>query len=187
MDSAENKSVRVRELEFVPFLSEAELRARVTELGQALHERLAADGDPVFVVMLNGAFIFAADLVRASGLGGEVTFVRTRSYAGTATTGTVELLLAPEPALIRGKDVVLIEDIVDSGYTMQAFLPQLRALEPRSVTLVTLLHKPTATKVAVDIDLVGFAIPDKFVVGYGLDYNGHGRQLGGIYRLGEGY
>ena len=178
--------LRLHELTFRPFLTQEVLQARVTELGQALHERLAGK-DPTFVVMLKGAFIFAADLVRASRLGGEVCFVRTTSYTGTQSAGDVTLLLPPEEALIRDRDIILIEDIVDSGLTMQAFLPTVEKLGPRSITLVTLLHKPEAQRVEVPIDLIGFSIPTKFVVGYGLDYDGLGRQLPAIYQLDEEY
>ena len=118
---------------------------------------------------------------------GRFVFVRTSSYTGTESVGRVKLLLPPEEDLVRDKDVVLIEDIVDSGLTMQAFLPVLEALNPRSITLVTLLHKPDAQRVPVRIDLVGFTIPTKFVVGYGLDYDGLGRQLPAIYQLAEDY
>lgn len=176
----------LHERAFRPFLTQEVLQARVTELGEALYERLA-EKDPTFVVMLKGAFIFAADLVRASRLGGEVCFVRTSSYTGTQSEGKVKVLLPPEEALVRDRDIVLIEDIIDSGLTMQAFLPILEALKPRSVTLVTLLHKPEAQRVDVPIDLIGFSIPTKFVVGYGLDYDGLGRQLPAIYQLDEEY
>ena len=178
--------IHLHEHTFRPFLGEEEIQSRVAELGRELHDRLA-DGAPSFVVMLKGAFVFAADLVRASRLGGEVCFVRTSSYVGTESEGKVNLLLPPEEELVCDKDVVLIEDIVDSGFTMQAFLPVLEALGPRSITLVTLLHKPDAQRVPVRIDLVGFTIPTKFVVGYGLDYDGLGRQLPAIYQLAEDY
>ncbi len=178
--------IRLHHLHFRTFLTREAVQERVEALGEDLRARLAG-GDPCFVVMLKGAFVFAADLVRASGLGGEVCFVRTSSYSGTESEGTVKLLVAPEPQLIRDKDVVLVEDIVDSGLTMQAFLPMLHELSPRSVTLVTLLHKPEAQRVDVPIDLIGFTIPSKFVVGYGLDYNGLGRHLPGIYQLDEAY
>jgi hypoxanthine phosphoribosyltransferase len=179
-------SIQLHELHFVPFIAPSAIAARVDELGRELHERLH-DGRPSFVVMLKGAFIFAADLVRASRLGGEVCFVRTSSYSGTESSEQIRVLLPPEEELIRDRDVVLIEDIVDSGLTMQAFLPLLEELGPRSITLVTLLHKPDAQRVAVPIDLIGFSIPTKFVVGYGLDYDGLGRQLPAIYRLDESY
>lgn len=187
MSSPHTDRVRVRELEFVPLLSAEQIQRRVSELGRELRQRLGGASNPTFLVMLNGAFIFAADLVRASELSGEMCFVRTRSYAGTRTTREVELLLAPEPALVRDADVVVIEDIIDSGLTMQAFLPRLRELGPRSVTVVTLLHKPDVQEVELPIDLVGFAIPPHFVVGYGLDYNGRGRHLPAIYQLAQDY
>jgi hypoxanthine phosphoribosyltransferase len=179
-------SIQLHELHFVPFITRDAIQRRVRALGDILHERLAT-GDPTFVVMLKGAFVFAADLVRASRLGGEVCFVRTSSYRGTESGGTIRVLLEPEEELIRDRDVVLIEDIVDSGLTMQAFLPLLHELGPRSLTLVTLLHKPEAQRVPVTVDLVGFTIPPKFVVGYGLDYDGLGRQLPAIYQLDQNY
>ncbi|WP_116126606.1 phosphoribosyltransferase [Lewinella sp. IMCC34183] len=186
MSSQPSGRIRLHSLNFRPFLTEENIQERVRELGNTLRERLG-EGNPSFVVMLKGAFVFAADLVRASGLGGEVCFVRTSSYAGTESAGRVKLLVAPEPELIRGHDVVLVEDIVDSGLTMQAFLPMLEAMEPSSITLVTLLHKPEAQRVEVPIDLIGFSIPSKFVVGYGLDYDGLGRHLPAIYQLDEEY
>ncbi len=169
---------------FAPYLSEKIIGERVQQLGQELHHRLST-GVPTFVVMLKGAFVFAADLIRASRLNGEVCMVRTSSYHGTETEGKVRMHLAPEPELITGRDIILIEDIVDSGLTMQAFLPELERLSPRSITLVTLLHKPEAARVNIKPDLVGFVIPPKFVVGYGLDYDGLGRQLPAIYQLAE--
>ena len=178
--------VRLHEHTFRPYLTPEQISARVAELGEELGKRF--EGRSVtFVVMLRGAFIFAADLIRASGLGGEVSFVRTSSYHGSETTGKVKLILPPEPPLIRNREVILIEDIVDSGFTMQAFLPELEKLSARSITLVTLLHKPEAQQVDVPVDLIGFTIPTKFVVGYGLDYDGLGRSLPGIYQLDESY
>ncbi|TXF89020.1 hypoxanthine phosphoribosyltransferase [Neolewinella aurantiaca] len=186
MDSAKTQRIQLHELPFRPFLTEAEINERVVELGKDLAERLKG-GDPSFIVMLRGAFIFAADLIRASGMDGEISFVRTSSYKGTETEGKVRMHLAPEAQAVTGRDVVLIEDIVDSGLTMQAFLPELEALNPKSITLVTLLHKPEAQRVDVKIDFVGFVIPTKFVVGYGLDYDGRGRHLAGIWQLAEDF
>ncbi len=178
--------IQLHELHFEPLLTEEDIQARVKELGQELAFRLTGSS-PSFLVMLKGAFVFAADLIRAARLNGEVGFVRTQSYRGTASSGEVRLHLAPEPELVTERDVVLIEDIIDSGHTMQAFLPKLKALKPKSITLITLLHKPEAQQVDVPIDLVGFVIPPKFVVGYGLDYDGLGRQLPAIYQLSETY
>ncbi len=186
MASAKPNRVQLHELSFRPFLTEKEIKDRVTQLGQELAYRVKG-GKPSFLVMLRGAFIFAADLIRASGMDGEVSFVRTSSYHGTESEGKVRMHIAPEASAVTGKDVILIEDIVDSGLTMQAFLPELAKLKPNSITLVTLLHKPEAQRVEVDIDLVGFVIPPKFVVGYGLDYDGRGRHLAGIWQLAEDF
>lgn len=183
MDS-ENKSIDLYGRPFVPFILASEIQQRVTTIGAALREKFA-DKKPVFVVMLKGAFIFAADLLRASGLQAQVDMVRTRSYQGTSNTGTIEFLLAPDPNLIAGRDVILVEDIVDSGLTMQAFLPELERHAPASITLVALLHKPAAAQVPIEPDLTGFTIPPHFVVGYGLDYNGLGRGLPDLYQLAE--
>lgn len=187
MASVNKELIKLHELSFAPFLTQETVAERVHELGQELF-LLLHGGKPSFLVMLKGAFIFAADLIRASRLNGEVGFVRTQSYHGTSTTGEVRMHLAPEPELVTGRDVVLIEDIVDSGHTMKAFLPVLEALNPNSITIVTLLHKPEAQQVEVALDMMtGFVIPPKFVVGYGLDYEGLGRQLPGIYQLAEEY
>ncbi|MEM6769294.1 MAG: phosphoribosyltransferase family protein [Bacteroidota bacterium] len=186
MASVNNDNIELYGRPFSLYLPEEQIRTRVQQLGQELHHRLS-NGNPTFVVMLKGAFIFAADLIRASHLNGEVCMVRTSSYHGTETEGKVRLHLAPEPDLITDRDVILIEDIVDSGLTMQAFLPELERHKPRSITLVTLLHKPEAARVNVKPNLVGFVIPPKFVVGYGLDYDGLGRQLPAIYQLKEEY
>ncbi len=176
--------ILVGELSFRPFLTEEQLRQRVAEMGREL------EGDyhgrnPYFLVMLKGAFIFAADLIRASRLTGEIGFVRVSSYLGLSSTRQLTTHLLPEAAEVRGRDVIIIEDIVDSGHTLHHFLPLVQALEPASLSIATLLFKPDAVEVPVQLDYVGFSIPPKFVIGYGLDYDGRGRQLRGIYQLEE--
>ncbi len=174
--------IQLHDLTFVPYLSEAEILARVRTLGQTLSQDYA-QRRPVFLVMLKGAAVFAADLVRHFDGDAEISFVRTRSYAGTASTHEVEIVLGPEPTEIFDRDIIIVEDIVDSGLTMRRFLPLLEAQQPRSIRLVTLLFKPDMLREAVHLDDVGFTIPPKFVVGYGLDYDGLGRNLRGIYQL----
>lgn len=178
-------NIRVKDLTFEPFLPAEQLQERVAALGAALRADYG-ERQPYFLIMLKGAFIFAADLIRAAGLPGEINFVRLSSYAGTETTRQVRTLLPPSPEEIRGKDVIIIEDIVDSGHTLRQFLPQLEAMAPTSVAVAVLLFKPDALECEVEIDYVGFEIPTHFVVGYGLDYDGHGRELPGIWRLAEG-
>lgn len=177
-------SIQLHDLTFTPYLSEAEIQSRVSEMGRILHHDYLGRR-PVFLVMLKGAALFAADLVRHFDGDAEISFVRTRSYVGTTSTHEVEIILGPEPAEIHDRDVIVVEDIVDSGLTMRQFLPLLEAQQPRSIRLVTLLFKPDMLREAVAIDDVGFTIPPKFVVGYGLDYNGLGRNLRGIYQLAD--
>ena len=159
-----------------PFISERRIQARVRALGRAIradHRR----GDLVLVGILKGSFIFMADLARAIDLPLTCDFLRVSSYgSGTTSSGTVRMefdLSHP----VRGKDVVLVEDIVDTGWTLDHVLRQLRRKKPRSLKLAALLHKPERTRVEVPIDYLGFTIPDRFVVGYGLDFDGRYRNL----------
>jgi hypoxanthine phosphoribosyltransferase len=175
------ETISLHDLRFGPFLSRAAIAQRVGELG----EQLRADYQgrcPVFLVVLNGSFLFAADLVRAYGENCTVSFVKMHSYHGTASSGTVHVDLGPGDSL-RGQDVIIVEDIVDSGQTLHHFLPLLRATGPASVKLCTLLHKPAATVHPIPVDYCGFEIPNAFVVGYGLDYDGLGRNLPDIWQV----
>lgn len=177
---ASSDTVRIHDLHFKPLLTDVQVQARVHELAAGLRERFA-DRCPLFVGILNGAFILMADLVRAFGAPCEVAFVKFSSYAGTASSGNVLTQLALSQDL-RNRPVIVVEDIVDTGRTMQFFLNQLRTQSPASISVVALLRKPSAAQFEVPADFVGFDIEDKFVVGYGLDYDGHGRELGGIYQ-----
>lgn len=177
-----SESILIHDLTFVPFLSKEVLQERIAEIGKELtisHK----DKKPVFLIMLKGAFIFGADIIRHFDGYCEVSFVRTKSYAGIKTTNEVQLILGPEPSEVTDRDIIIVEDIVDSGYTMHRFIPSLEAQNPKSITLVTLLFKPDMLEKEVKIDHIGFNIPPKFVVGYGLDYDGLGRGLPDIYQL----
>jgi hypoxanthine phosphoribosyltransferase len=176
--------IQLHDLYFQPYLSEAKILARVQQLGQQLTAEHAG-GRPVFMVMLKGAFVFATDLVRHYDGPAEVSFVRTQSYVGTQTTEDVQIILGPTPEEVQGRDIIIVEDIVDSGHTMNRFIPILEAQQPNSVSLVSLLVKPEMLQKEVNINHVGFSIPPKFVVGYGLDYNGLGRNLRSIYQRAE--
>ncbi len=175
--------MRLHDLEFVPFLSAEDLKQRVEEMGAAL----TADYQgrtPLLLGVLNGAFIFAADLMRACQMDCEMSFIRLASYAGTASSGSVATVIGLRED-VRGRDVIIVEDIVDSGRTLHEFLPDLWKLEPASVRIAALLVKPEALEFEVKIDYTGFEIPSKFVVGYGLDYDGLGRNLADIWQLGD--
>ena len=137
---------------------------------------------PVFIGVLNGAFLFLADLFRGINTDCELTFIRVSSYSGTASTGNVKNIVGLTESL-EGRHVVVVEDIVDTGETMTYLLDELKKQNPASVKLATFLFKPAALKKPVQPDYIGFEIDPAFVVGYGLDYDGFGRNLPDIYVL----
>ena len=174
--------VVVKDKVFTEFISKNELNTVVTSLAKKVEEQFK-DKNPIFIVMLNGAFVFASDFLRALEQPYETLFVRYSSYSGMQTTGNVVTSAIPD--VVKGRNVVILEDIVDSGLTMEVFKKNLTRMQPESITLVALLSKPSARKVDVKIDYIGKEIEDKFVVGYGLDYDGFGRNLPAIYVLKE--
>jgi hypoxanthine phosphoribosyltransferase len=175
--------ITAHDLSFVPFISEAEIAERVAAIGQQLRQQYEGKR-PLFICLLNGAFVFAADLVRATGIECEVAFVRLASYEGTASTGRISTVLGIDFE-VKNRHVIIVEDIVDSGRTLHHFMGQLSQMETASVALAVLLFKPEALLMPVQIDYLGFEIPNKFVVGYGLDYDGLCRNLPSIYQLVE--
>lgn len=174
--------VVVKDKVFTEFISKNEMNTIVTSLAKKVEEQFK-DKNPIFIVMLNGAFVFASDFLRALKQPYETLFVRYSSYSGMQTTGNVVTSAIPD--VVKGRNVVILEDIVDSGLTMEVFKKNLTRMQPESITLVALLSKPSARKVDVKIDYIGKEIEDKFVVGYGLDYDGFGRNLPAIYVLKE--
>ncbi len=173
--------IRVFDKVFEEFLSAQRIQERVAELGAEIRADLA-DETPLFIGVLNGAFIFAADLVRATSIPCEITFVKLASYRGVhRAEDTIELLGLDRE--IAGRHIVIVEDIIDSGRTMDLLLRQLRTHGAASLRLATLLVKPTQLEVEIPIDYAGFEIPPHFVIGYGLDYDGYGRELTAIYQL----
>ena len=173
--------IQIRDLRFEPMLSEVEVQARVSMLGAALTERYAGQ-NPLFISILSGAFVFASDLIRAFKSDCEVGFVKLASYVGTRSSGDVQTVMGLDKNL-EGRHLVVVEDIVDTGRTLHFFIDHLRQQNPASICTVTFLRKPDAAQFPVPVDFVGFDIEDKFVVGYGLDYDGLGRNLAGVYRL----
>lgn len=166
------------------YLSEAVLRDRVRELGQQISEDYA-DKKPVLIGVLNGAFIFLADLMREIDVECEVDFIKLSSYGESKiSTGVVTELKAVD-ANLKGRHVIIVEDIVDTGLSMRYLCDRIRQNEPASVRAITLLHKAAATKVDVPLDYVGFEIENLFVIGYGLDYGQVGRNLKDIFILDE--
>ena len=174
-------SVTIHDKSFQLFLTEAQLQQSIAQLGRRLTDDYR-DRAPVFVVVLNGAFIFAAELLRCVEIPCEVTFVKVASYEATQSTGEVEEILGLEENL-HHRHVVIVEDIVDSGLTMAALLASVREMRPASVEVATLLLKPKALKRPLAIRYVGTEIDNRFVVGFGLDYDGLGRNLRHLYQL----
>ena len=150
-------------------LSEEEIKARVQELGDRLYDRFK-DKNPMFVGVLNGCFIFIADLVRAAQLKSEVEFIGLSSYKNATKSSGVVQITRDLQEDINGRDVIIVEDILDSGNTLEFLKKYLMAKGAASVTIVTLLDKPARREKAITADYAGFVVPDEFVVGYGLDY-----------------
>jgi hypoxanthine phosphoribosyltransferase len=177
------ETVRVKDKDFGPFLTEAVLAAKVAEMAAALNQDYK-DKKPLFIAILNGAFMFASDLFKQITIDAEISFIKLASYKGMKSSGNVITAIGLEQDLF-GRDVIIVEDIVDTGKTLYHFLPQLKHQQPASLKIAALLHKPDATRFPLQIDYIGFSIPNKFVVGYGLDYDGLGRNLKEIYQLAE--
>ncbi len=173
--------IKLHDKEFEIYLAEEVIQQRIRELALKISEDYAGRR-PLFVAILNGSFMFASDLFKYLQIEAEICFIKLSSYKGTQSSGKVITTIGLDDDLF-GRDVILVEDIVDTGRTLHNFLPRLIHQQPRSLKLATLLHKPDATEYPLSLDYVGFTIPNKFVVGYGLDYDGLGRNLKEIYQL----
>ena len=175
------EKIHIKDKTFRPYISGEEIARAVDRVARCIREDVRQEeGTPLFVVMLNGAFMFASDLLRAIDVPCEVAFMRMKSYQGTASTGTVDLLQDMH-AEISGRTVIVIEDIVDTGATMHALLEHLQRRRPKCVKIASLLFKPESLQYAVPVDYVAFEITRDFIVGYGLDYDEEGRNLKDIY------
>ncbi len=168
---------------FEPYLSAGQIDEKVSAIAAELNLEYA-DKNPLFIAILNGSFMFAADLFKKLSIQAEICFIKLASYKGTKSSGHVITAIGLDIDLF-GRHVVIVEDIVDTGKTLNEFLPQLRHQQPASLKIAALLHKPAATVYPITVDYLGFSIPDKFVLGYGLDYNGLGRNIAEIYQLVE--
>ncbi len=179
-----SNAVTVSDKKFKPLYSASEISARVEHMAKEI-KRDIAGRKPVFVCMLNGAFMFAADVLRAIGEPCEIRFVRLSSYCGTQSTGKVNNVLGLDVD-IKGRDVVVVEDIVETGCTMHSFIEQIKKVSPASVSVAALVVKPERLKEKIEIKYVGFRMKaNDFIVGYGMDYNQEGRNLPDIYILEE--
>jgi hypoxanthine phosphoribosyltransferase len=173
--------IRVHDKQFEPYLNAASIAERIKDIAGKLNKDYAGR-KPLFIAILNGSFMFASDLFKELAIDAEICFIKLASYKGTKSTGHVLTAIGLDMDLF-GRDVVIVEDIVDTGKTLSEFLPQLKHQQPASLKIVALLHKPEATVFPITIDYLGFSIPNKFVVGYGLDYDGLGRNIPEIFKL----
>lgn len=176
-------TVKVKDKTFKTSISEAEIKQRVKELAAKISDDLAGK-NPLFLGVLNGSFIFAADLMREMTIPCEISFVKLASYQGTTSTGKVKEVIGINEDL-TGRTVVIVEDIVDTGGTMKQMIEALGTRNPASIDVCTLFVKPDKLKEPIDIRYAAFSIPNDFIVGYGLDYDQQGRQLKDIYTLVE--
>ena len=174
-------TIRVHDKDFDVYLSEPAIQARVIDIAGAIN-REYKNRRPLFIAILNGSFMFASDLFKYLSIDAEISFIKLASYRGMKSTGNVVTSIGLDVELF-GRHVIILEDIVDTGKTLYNFLPKLRDHHPASLKIAALLHKPEATKFPLTIDYTGFSIPDKFVIGYGLDYDGLGRNLREIYQV----
>lgn len=175
--------IKVHDKQFEPYLTAEEIAQRIKMIAQQINEDYAGK-KPLFIAILNGSFMFASDLFKEIHIDAEICFIKLASYKGTKSSGHVITAIGLDMDII-GRDVIIVEDIVDTGKTLNEFLPQIHHQQPASVSIAALLHKPEATVYPLKIDYLGFTIPNKFVLGYGLDYDGLGRNIREIYRLCE--
>ncbi|HDP74324.1 MAG TPA: hypoxanthine phosphoribosyltransferase [Bacteroidales bacterium] len=177
------KQVKLKDKEFRLSYPEDEIQNDIDLVASKINHDFAKSGDiPVFVSVLNGSFMFTADLLKRITVSCEVTFVKLASYQGTSTTGKVNQLIGINED-VTGRTLVVLEDIVDTGITLSKLYEELRKLNPKEIRVATLLFKPDAYKGNIKLDYIGRSIPNDFIVGYGLDYNGLGRNLPDIYTL----
>ena len=175
--------VKIKDKIFRPSIPESEIKARVKALAQQISKDMEGK-TPLFLGVLNGSFIFAADLMREMTIPCEISFVKLASYQGTTSTGKVKEVIGINENL-SGRTVVIVEDIVESGQTMKQMIESLGTRNPESVHICTLFFKPEKLKEDLKIDYVAFRIPDDFILGYGLDYDGMGRELKDVYTIVE--
>ena len=177
------ETIRIHDKEFVPSIPAEDILVQVRRVAKEINRDYEGQ-EPLFLVVLNGSFIFAADLMREITLPADVSFVKLASYQGTASSGTVREVIGLNTD-ITGRPIIIVEDIVESGLTMAHMIATLKKQNPKSVDICTLLLKPEKLEVKLDIKYVAMEIPNDFIVGYGLDYNELGRNLKDIYTIKE--
>jgi hypoxanthine phosphoribosyltransferase len=174
-------NIKVNNKSFTPYITAQKIGEQINILAGELNRDYEGKR-PLFIAILNGSFMFASDLFKEVNIEAEICFIKLASYKGTKSTGNVITSIGLDEPL-NGRHVVIIEDIVDTGKTLHEFLPQLFNQQPASLKIAALLHKPEALAYPVKIDYLGFNVPNKFLLGYGLDFDGLGRNLREIYQL----
>jgi hypoxanthine phosphoribosyltransferase len=173
--------ITLKDRDFTLFITAGEIEKAVTAMSQQINRDMAGK-NPIFLVILSGAFVFAADLLRKIKTNCDVTFVRLSSYSGTQSTEKIRELLGLNEVL-KDRTVIIVEDIIDTGHTMDDMIHKLRNFEAAEVKIATFLLKPAALRKDLKIHYIGMEIPNDFIVGYGLDYDGFGRNLPDIYKV----
>ncbi len=176
-------TIQVIDKKFKPFITAAEISSRIKEVASKINEDYKGK-KPIFIAILNGSFMYASDLFKEINIEAEICFIKLASYKGTKSTGNVITSIGLDEPL-KDRHVVIIEDIVDTGNTLGKFLPQLFNQQPASLKITALLQKPDALEYPIVIDYLGFSVPNIFLLGFGLDYDGLGRNLAEIYQLVE--
>ena len=174
-------TIKVLDKEFKLYIKQEEIETVIKDIANQINVEYK-DKNPLLLVMLNGAFMFASQLFKELTIDCETSFVKYASYDGTQSTCEVKELIGLNSSL-EGRDVIIIEDIIDSGFTMKCLIQKLEAMKVSSVKIATMLFKPNAFKFDYKIDYIGMNIGNEFIVGYGLDYNQHGRNYGSIYKV----
>jgi hypoxanthine phosphoribosyltransferase len=176
-------TLQLNDKKFTPYLTVTQIDEQIKRVGSELSKDYEGKR-PLFIAILNGSFMFASDLFKELSIECEICFIKLASYKGTKSTGQVITSIGLD-ATLTDRHVIIIEDIVDTGKTLHEFLPQLINQQPASLKIAALLHKPDALAYPIKIDYLGFNVPNKFLLGYGLDYDGYGRNLKEIYKLVE--
>jgi hypoxanthine phosphoribosyltransferase len=177
------KTIQIKDKKFTVSISEKEIQEQVTRVADEINRDLAGK-NPLFLSVLNGSFMFTADLMKRINIPCEISFVKLASYQGVSSTGVIKEVIGVNEDL-TDRTIVIVEDIVDTGLTMQRLIETLGTRAPKEIRIATLLVKPGKLKVDLDIKYVAFKIPNDFIVGYGLDYDGYGRNYPEIYTVVE--
>ncbi len=176
-------NIKVLDKEFTPYISQVVIESAINRIANQINKDMQKK-NPVFLVMLNGAFMFASELLKNLKIDCETSFVKYSTYDGTQSTCEAKELIGLNSSL-KGRDIIIVEDIIDSGFTMNCLIQKLHAMEVASIRIAAMLFKPEAFKFDYKIDYIGMNIGNEFIVGYGLDYNEHGRNYPLIYKVVE--